>query len=109
MIRLEATLDSKGLLVEYRALGHAGAGPMGSDIVCAAVSAFSRSLIRALHGKEGIIVHADAPERGIFQAEISYSGENELFLEGVGAFFLEGLGSVAEENPKYCNLTIVRR
>jgi uncharacterized protein YsxB (DUF464 family) len=109
MVRLEATLDGNGLLVEYRAAGHAGAGPMGSDIVCAAVSAFSRSLIRALHGKEGISIHADAPERGIFQAEVSYSGEGRLFLEGVGAFLLEGLSSVAEEYPQYCNLTILRR
>lgn len=109
MIRLKAALDSEGVLVEYRAEGHAGAGFKGFDIVCAAVSALSRSLVRALRGIRGVCVIADAPERGIFHVKLSYSGEAKSFLEGVSAFLLAGLASVAEEYPECCNLTVVRK
>ncbi|MDR1256594.1 MAG: ribosomal-processing cysteine protease Prp [Spirochaetaceae bacterium] len=109
MIRLEATLDGAGVLVEYRASGHAGAGPAGADIVCAAVSALSRSLVRALHGKDGVTVRSDAPERGRFSVEICYTNGAREFLEGAGAFLLEGLASVAEEYPEHCKLTVTRK
>jgi uncharacterized protein YsxB (DUF464 family) len=109
LIRLEAALDGEGLVVEYRAGGHAGAGPEGADIVCAAVSALSRALLRALEGREGVRVSADAPERGEFHIELSYSIEAMSFLEGAGAVLLEGLSSVAEEYPEFCNLKITRR
>ncbi|MDR0383275.1 MAG: ribosomal-processing cysteine protease Prp [Spirochaetaceae bacterium] len=109
MIRLEAVLDGAGVLVKYRASGHAGAGPAGADIVCAAVSVLSRSLVRALFGRDGITVRSDAPERGIISVEIGYSENRRNFLEGTGAFLLEGLASVAEEYPEYCKLTVARK
>ncbi|MDR2795388.1 MAG: ribosomal-processing cysteine protease Prp [Spirochaetaceae bacterium] len=108
MIRLEAALDSEGVLVEYSAAGHSGAGPKGADIVCAAVSALSRALIGALYGREGVRVRADAPERGRLKVELSYDCEAKPFLEGAGAVLLEGLVSVAKEYPEFCNLKITR-
>ena len=109
MIRLEAALDGEGVLVEYRAVGHSGAGPRGTDIVCAAVSSLSRAMVDALRSREGVCVRADAPERGIFRVELGYSDEARAFLEGAGAVLLAGLSSVAEEYPEFCNLTITRR
>lgn len=109
MIRLEAALDGQGVLVYYRAEGHAGAGWKGNDIVCAAVSALSRALVDALQGREGVRINVDAPERGRLRVELSYDGGARYFLEGAGAVLLEGLGSVAEEYPEFCNLTITRR
>ncbi|MDR2343412.1 MAG: ribosomal-processing cysteine protease Prp [Spirochaetaceae bacterium] len=109
MIRLEAVLDRDGVLVEYRAAGHAGAGPKGEDIVCAAVSALSAALVGSLQGREGVRVRADAPERGRLCVGLSYEGGARLFLEGAGAVLLEGLGSVAREHPECCKLTITRR
>jgi uncharacterized protein YsxB (DUF464 family) len=109
MIQLEATLDDDDILTGYRANGHAGAGASGTDIVCAAISVLSRSLARALRGKEGINIRMDAPDRGAFSAAISYSDNAKQFLRGAGSFLLEGLMSVAEEYPSYCSLTIVKR
>jgi uncharacterized protein YsxB (DUF464 family) len=108
MISLEAELDGEGLVVGYRAGGHAGSGPSGADIVCAAVSALSGALLRALHGRKGLRVRADAPERGRFSLEVSYEEGAGPFLEGAGTVLLEGLSSVAEEYPEFCKLTITR-
>ena len=109
MVRLEAALDRAGIVVGYRAAGHAGSGIKGADIVCAAVSALSRAFLQALRGREGMKVHADAPERGQCSVELGYDGDNKPFLEGAGAVLLEGLLSVAEEYPEFCKLTITRR
>ncbi|MDR1147542.1 MAG: ribosomal-processing cysteine protease Prp [Spirochaetaceae bacterium] len=108
MIQLEATIDDDDILTGYHANGHAGAGERGADIVCAAISVLSRSLARALRGKEGINISMDTLERGTFSAAISYSDNAKQFLRGAGSFLLEGLRSVAEEYPEHCNLTIVK-
>ncbi|MDR0409058.1 MAG: hypothetical protein LBH18_01475, partial [Spirochaetaceae bacterium] len=64
---------------------------------------------RALNGKEGINIHANAPERGVFSAVISYSENAKQFLKGTGTFLLEGLTSVAEEYPECCDLTVIKK
>jgi uncharacterized protein YsxB (DUF464 family) len=109
MLRLEAALDRDGVVVEYRASGHAESGPKGTDIVCAAVSALSRAVVEALCGREGVRVHTDAPERGRLSVNLDYDGEAQPFLKGAGAVLLEGLGSVVEEYPEFCKMTITRK
>ncbi|MDR2658397.1 MAG: ribosomal-processing cysteine protease Prp [Spirochaetaceae bacterium] len=106
MIRLEAALDKENILVAYSAAGHAGTGPRGEDIVCAAVSTLSRTLVRALSCTEGIKIQAEAPERGVFSAVINYTENAKQFLQGAGTFLLEGLKSIEEEYPACCKLTI---
>jgi uncharacterized protein YsxB (DUF464 family) len=109
MIRLEAALDGEGVLARYSASGHAGAGPAGADVVCAAVSVLSRSLVRALHGRDGVTVRSDAPEPGSFSVEIGYTDGVREFLDGAGSFLLEGLASVAEEYPDHCKLIVITK
>jgi uncharacterized protein YsxB (DUF464 family) len=106
MLRLETVLDRDGVVVEYRASGHAGNGYRGSDVVCAAVSALSRAFVEALRDREGVRVHVDAPERGQLSVELSYDGGARAFLQGAGAVLLEGLSSVVEEYPEFCKLTM---
>lgn len=107
MIRIRAMLDADGVLVRYSAAGHGGF--KGADIVCAAVSALSRALLRTLDGKSGVSVRSLAPERGLLQAEISCENEARPFVEASGRFLLAGLASVAEEYPELCSLEILRR
>jgi uncharacterized protein YsxB (DUF464 family) len=106
MIRIEAALDREGILVSYRAKGHAGAGPKGFDIVCAAVSVLSRTLVRVLHGKGGIEFTSKAPEKGLFELTMNYTDEGKEFLRTAGFFLLEGLQSIADEYPMHCNIDI---
>ena len=109
MIRIEVALDGAGMLKSCLVSGHAGAGKRGYDVVCAAVSVLTRSLARALAGRQGIEVRGSIPEKGNFWLEAEYAPEGKDFLAGAGAFFIEGLLSVAAEFPDYCKVDIVHR
>ena len=102
-------LDEAGLLRSCRVSGHAGAGKMGGDIVCAAVSVLSRTAVRVLSEREGISIRGDVPERGNFCLETDYNPEGRDFLAATGTFLIEGLLSVSEEFPDYCKVNIERR
>ncbi|GHV67161.1 hypothetical protein AGMMS49928_03560 [Spirochaetia bacterium] len=106
MITIKAALDGEGLLRSCQVSGHAGAGKRGEDIVCAAVSVLTRTALRTLSKKTGVIVRGEAPQRGLFRMETDYSGEGREFLAAAGVFLLEGLSSVAEEFPEFCTMTI---
>jgi uncharacterized protein YsxB (DUF464 family) len=108
MIEIDLALDEGGLLISCAVKGHAGAGPRGGDIVCAAVSVLTRTALRTLSACGGISVRGEAPERGRFFLEAACSGEGRDFLAGAGTFLSEGLRSVAEEYPDYCRMTIHR-
>jgi uncharacterized protein YsxB (DUF464 family) len=102
-------LDEAGLLKSCRVQGHAGAGKKGSDIVCAAVSVLTRTIVRVLSGRKDITIRGSIPGQGNFRMEAEYTPEGREFLAGAGAFLVEGLLSVSEEFPDYCNVTIERR
>ena len=108
MIEIEAVLDENGVLRSCKTAGHAGAGPTGTDIVCAAVSVLMRTAVRALSGREGITVRCDAPQPGFVFIEADYTAEGKDFLAAAGVFLTEGLASVVEEYPQHCRLTIRR-
>jgi uncharacterized protein YsxB (DUF464 family) len=108
LIEIEAVLDESGTLRACKASGHAGAGPKGDDIVCAAVSVLLRTAVRALSNRKGISIRYEAPEPGLLFLEADYTAEGRDFLSAAGVFLTEGLASVAEEYPHYCRLTIRR-
>jgi uncharacterized protein YsxB (DUF464 family) len=114
MIEIDAALDEAGLLMSCRVTGHAGSGPKGSDVVCAAVSVLTRTAFRTLSGREGLILRGGAPERGVFWMETDYAGSpavtdgNRDFLSGAGSFLIEGLKSAVELYPDYCKMNIHR-
>ena len=99
-------LDAAGLLSSCRVTGHAGAGKRGSDIVCAAVSVLTRTLVRALSGRQDVTLRGNIPQQGDFWAEAEYSPEGRDFLAGAGGFFIEGVLSVSAEFPEHCKVTI---
>ena len=109
MIQAELVLDKAGLLKSCRVLGHAGAGKRGEDIVCAAVSVLTRTIIRVLSDRKDITIRGNIPGVGNFYMEAEYTPEGREILAGAGAFLIEGLLSVSEEFPDYCKLSIERR
>jgi len=109
MIQADVVLDEAGLLKSCRVQGHGGAGKRGSDIVCAAVSVLSKTIIKVLSGREGVKLQGSIPEQGNFRMEVEYSPEGREFLAAAGAFLVEGLLSVSAEFPEYCKVTIERR
>ncbi|MDR2314605.1 MAG: ribosomal-processing cysteine protease Prp [Spirochaetaceae bacterium] len=108
MIQIQVILDGTGLLRRCEIRGHAGAGPKGGDIVCAAVSVLARAALGALSGREGIVVRGGpGGSRGEFSLETeARTGAARDFLAAAGAFLVEGLRSVAGEYPKNCTMTI---
>jgi len=109
LIQADVVLDEAGLLKSCRVSGHAGAGKRGSDIVCAAVSVLTRTLIRVLAGRQDITIRGATPEQGDFWMETEHTPEGKGFLAGAGAFLIEGLLSVSAEFPDYCKVIIDRR
>jgi uncharacterized protein YsxB (DUF464 family) len=106
MIEIDLAVDEAGLLISCGVNGHAGAGPRGGDIVCAAVSVLTRTALRVFSAREGVTVRGAAPERGVLFLETACFGEGRDFLAGAGAFLVEGLRSVAEEYPDRCKIRI---
>ena len=108
MIEIEAVLEPDGTLRACKAIGHAGAGKTGTDIVCAAVSVLMRTAFYTLSDRVGITVRGDAPQPGQFWLEVDYNAEGKDFLFAAGKFLVNGLSSVAQEYPKNCRLNIRR-
>ncbi|MDR0598693.1 MAG: ribosomal-processing cysteine protease Prp [Treponema sp.] len=108
MITIRAALDSSGLLKSCRVQGHAGAGPKGGDIVCAAVSVLARTALAVLSNRGDVRVRGEAPERGVFSLEAeALNGAGRDFLAAAGGFLLAGLSSVARDYPENCDLVVV--
>jgi uncharacterized protein YsxB (DUF464 family) len=106
MIKAELVLE-QGLLKSCRIQGHAGNGPKGGDIVCAAVSVLARTAFKVLSERKDLRILGGTPERGEFWLEIASLGtETKEFLAGVGIFLEEGLLSVSKEYPDFCIVSI---
>ena len=106
MIKADLVLNEAGLLRSCRVSGHSGAGKRGGDIVCAAVSVLTRTIVRVLSGREGITTRGEIPKEGIFFLETEYTPEGREFLAAAGAFLIEGLLSVSEEFPDHCMVKV---
>jgi hypothetical protein len=109
MIEIEAELEEDGTLRACKALGHAGAGKSGEDIVCAAVSVLMRTACGILSDRKGITLRCGAPEKGQMWLEAGYEADGKDFLNTAGVFLIEGLSSIAREYPKNCKLNVVIR
>jgi uncharacterized protein YsxB (DUF464 family) len=107
MISLEAACDKSGILRSCKVTGHAFSGPMGQDIVCAAVSVLARTAVTMLQNTPGVALRVDAPRRGELYFEADYEASGAGSLANHGAFLLEGFRSVAQEYPVNCSLRIV--
>ena len=109
MIQAELVLDEAGLLRSCRVSGHARAGKRGSDIVCAAVSVLTRTIIKVLSERKGITIRGNIPEQGNYFLETEYAPEGREFLSAAGTFLVEGLLSVSAEFPEHCKVIVERR
>lgn len=103
---MEIALDAAGIVRSCRASGHAGAGPAGGDVVCAAVSVLARTFVRVASLQAGVTVRSSALRRGEFALSVDYAEEGRVFLHGAGCFLLEGFKSLAEEYPEFCVLRV---
>ncbi|MEG0721254.1 MAG: ribosomal-processing cysteine protease Prp [Lachnospiraceae bacterium] len=82
---------------EITVSGHAGYAPQGQDIVCAAVTALTQTLIKAIQD-----LTADKIEYSISpgKVDIKYGNLSEKSKTLVDSFFV-GMSMVAGEYPEY--------
>jgi len=73
------------------------------------VSVLFRTAVSILSNRDGITIRFGAPEKGQLWLEADYQAEGKDFLSAAGIFLTDGLKSVAQEYPKNCEISILRR
>ncbi|MFV0558089.1 MAG: ribosomal-processing cysteine protease Prp [Enterococcus sp.] len=104
--------NDSGQIVSFELTGHAEAGPYGSDIVCAAVSAVAISTINGITALAGAkpIVEANEREGGALYVEVvsgltqEQTNIEQILLENL----LLGLQSIEQENSEYIQLKTIK-
>jgi uncharacterized protein YsxB (DUF464 family) len=107
MVEVVAAVDRKGLLRTCSISGHANSGPMGQDIVCAAVSVLARTATAVLSDRDGVVFSVRSSKRGELNFKADCTEAGEAFLYAAGVFLVEGLRSVAAEYPVNCSLKVI--
>ncbi|KAF1297105.1 hypothetical protein BAU15_06020 [Enterococcus sp. JM4C] len=108
MIKGTFKRNDSGQIVSFTLTGHAEAGPYGSDIVCAGVSALAISAINGIDALAGFepIVDMNETEGGYLYAEVVSGMTQEqnniaqILLENL----LLGLQSIETENANYIQI-----
>jgi len=107
VVRVQVRLDGRGCLRRLSACGHAGSGPPGEDLSCAALSALLRSVARLLYRAEGLEVAGQAAGPGALELEVlRWAPERGQWLRGVTDVLLSGLHDLREERPGSIELDV---
>ena len=103
MVRAVIRTDDDGLLRSVNVTGHAQFAEHGKDIVCASITAITRSAARILELDKRIEIDGGAfsPGELFFEVKSFLSGSEE-YIRGVTDFLVLGLGDVAREYPERC-------
>ena len=108
MIRIDIRLDQGGALQGFTVSGHAGGGPSGEDIVCAAVSVLFRTAARLLELQPDIRIRGGARESGSMELQIEeLPASRRRWLAGLSDFLLRGSRDLQEENPQVIVLSVI--
>lgn len=110
MIKASFNQNDFGQITSFKIVGHAKAGPYGSDIVCAAVSALAISTVNGIDTIAGFepIVEMNKTEGGYFYVEIVSSLNQkqmnvaQILLENL----LLGLQSIEQENSEFIRIKL---
>lgn len=113
MIQARFSRSSDGSLQEVQISGHAGSGPYGYDIVCAAVSSLAINFVNALIAIAGVQADVDINEReGGFisvilpsSLEASTSRDAQLFFEA----FLLGMTNLSNNASDFVATQVIKQ
>ena len=110
MIKVHAWIDDDGLVLDFEASGHAGTGPRGFDIVCAAFTVLARTAYSALAGLPGAMVEGRAAKPGSLDFHVkSMPGEVRERALGMSVYLFEGLSALAREFPEAVEIRAEQR
>ena len=103
----KAKMDWRRMTLELN--GHAGSAPYGKDIVCAAISILSQSLVNALadlsvkYNMSGVNWSGSA-EEGTLKVQALVCWANLSLVRGYFEVAVTGLRMIAEKYPEYIQL-----
>ena len=111
MIKGSFKRTGSGRIVSFELTGHAEAGPYGSHVVCAAVSALAISTVNGIASLAGFdpIVDVNEEDGGYLYTEVSsimtqeQTNIAEILLENL----LLGLQSIEAENSEYIQIKTI--
>lgn len=111
MIKSSFKRNDAGHIVSFEVTGHAEAGPYGSDVVCAAVSALTISTVNGIDALAGFepIVETNEDESGYLYVEILSKINQEqtniaqILLENL----LLGLQAIEQENLEFIQVKTI--
>lgn len=106
MIRVAIERDGSGRIWGFQAQGHAGAGPRGNDIVCAAVSVLTDSVFLGLekHLHRAMSWKADSGN-----ISVSLQDEPDNMTEAILATMVLGLSEIQKAYPEKIRISEIRR
>lgn len=111
MIKGTFKRNDSGQIVTFTLTGHAEAGPYGSDIVCASVSALAISTINGIDALAGVApkVEANESEGGYLKMDVvsgltqEQTNIEQILLENL----LLGLQSIEAENSEFIQINTI--
>jgi hypothetical protein len=107
VIRLSLRLQAGGCLRSFSATGHAGAGPRGRDLVCAAVTVLLRTAARLLSSQPDLQVSGESPQEGVMRLVLEAPPEaRREWVRGVTATLVAGLTDLDREFPGRLKLEV---
>ena len=108
MIEITVAVDDNGNLKSLKAEGHSMSAAKGSNIICAAVSAQLRSVVRVLQNNPLVKIRVAADRDGFLELSVETGiGENR-WLTGVTDVLLAGLIETERETPGECSIKLVK-
>jgi uncharacterized protein YsxB (DUF464 family) len=111
MIKSSFKRNDAGQILSFEVSGHAEAGPYGSDLVCAAVSALTISTVNGINALAGFepIVETNEAEGGYLYVEMIENANQEqtniaqILLENL----LLGLQAVEQEHDEFIQVKTI--
>ena len=107
MIRLSLRLQADGCLRSFSATGHAGAGPKGRNLACAAATVLLRTVARLLSAQSDLRVSGQAPAEGEMRLALEPPPPaRREWVRGVTATLVAGLTDLDREFPGRLKLDV---
>jgi len=107
VIRLSLRLQADGCLRSFSASGHAGSGPRGRDVVCAAVTVLLRTAARLLSAQPDLRVSGQEPAEGYLRLALEPPAPaRREWVRGVTDTLVAGLRDLDQEFPGRLKLEI---
>lgn len=108
MIKITVAVDIDGNLKSLMAEGHSMSAAKGSNIICAAVSAQLRSVVRVLQSNQACKSTVAADRDGFLELSVETGDGGNRWLSGVTDVLLAGLIEIERDNPRECSVKLIK-